>query len=627
MSSPAVPTFNPRELLHLYENEKHDALSEALLGVLRHFEQTTYMHVGGELRYFIDAFMKHFLYLFTQVDYLPNQQDLVRFVNSNLTIANLAAMSSFHTTDPFVEILSRQPRNYGKLLAIYSPRNNVKIDPKFFFDTDASLASLWFSQALDMYRSGSVNPVARANLKRLVTNPDERINNVFNLSDVYFGATYLDGSADRQIRELVSRRIKAGALANAPKIENTPNPRHIAIASSLYFPGHSVYRILSDFVEALREDYQLTLLHLGPMRDNIDIGPFHRLKYIGFHDGSLNIESIRRNDFGMVFFPDVGMTTESIFLANLRIAPIQVCGLGQSVSTFASEIDYYISGADVELLERSAENYSERLVLLPGFGCVHRHPTYELQKPARREDRFVINCSWYPQKVNCELLGLAKRIIEQANKPVYFRLFVGGGLARKNDHLPFVMDVENALGRENVEVVAGKAYQEYMAAMEEGEISIDSAPFGGCNVIADSLYLRKPTVAYEGTKWYNRIGPAMLRSVGFQELIATNDDEYVQCVVRLINDDAYRNDVQQRLNAADLVNTIFSTQTQGHFKHAIAQLMKHHEEYQRDETRQPIFVSADAVAAEPRHATGNGTAGNGTPENGQSSELCLAEAT
>ena len=42
-----------------------------------------------------------------------------------------------------------------------------------------------------------------------------------------------------------------------------------------------------------------------------------------------------------------------------------------------------------------------------------------------------------------------------------------------------------------------------------GDLCLDSYHFGGCNTIADGLYLRKPTVTWEGDKWYNRIGAQM----------------------------------------------------------------------------------------------------------------------
>ena len=87
-----------------------------------------------------------------------------------------------------------------------------------------------------------------------------------------------------------------------------------------------------------------------------------------------------------------------------------------------------------------------------------------------------------------------------------FRVFVNHSLDKQNDFLPFVRDLEALLGRRHVEVVdSGLPYDEYMARMVDGDLTIDSHPFGGCNSVADSLFLRKLTVTY-------RVGPLVQKA-------------------------------------------------------------------------------------------------------------------
>ena len=141
------------------------------------------------------------------------------------------------------------------------------------------------------------------------------------------------------------------------------------------------------------------------------------------------------------------------------------------------------------------------------------------------------------------------------------------------------------------EVLPAAPYADYMAHMEEGAFSIDCFPFGGCNTVADSLLVRRPLVTYEGAKWYNRIGSQMMRSVGLGELVARSDEEYVELVVRLIDDDSYRRDVQGRLAEVDLDRTIFNAEAREPFRRAIAYLIAHHDQLSRDADRTPITVS------------------------------------
>ena len=47
-------------------------------------------------------------------------------------------MSSFKTTDAFLQILQQQPQNLAKILALYSARNRVAFDRRAFFDAGAA---------------------------------------------------------------------------------------------------------------------------------------------------------------------------------------------------------------------------------------------------------------------------------------------------------------------------------------------------------------------------------------------------------------------------------------------------------------------------------------------------------
>src|ERR1700722_13768100 len=105
------PAFSPRVLMELYVAGRYDELSEHFLAVLRHFEAASYTHLEPQGRYFLNAFLTHFLTLFTENDYTPSRAHLAEFVRQNLTISNLAAMSSLRlgTTDAYLSALLNRP--------------------------------------------------------------------------------------------------------------------------------------------------------------------------------------------------------------------------------------------------------------------------------------------------------------------------------------------------------------------------------------------------------------------------------------------------------------------------------------------------------------------------------------
>ena len=380
----------------------------------------------------------------------------------------------------------------------------------------------------------------------------------------------------------------------ATVLQGTPNPRKIAVLSALWSPSHSVYRITSQYVRALREKYHLTFFQLGGFGLNIDESLFDEVRHITNPGGSIDIGPVMENDFQVAYFPDVGMSPHSIVLANLRLAPIQIASLGHSVSTWGAKIDYFLSGVDVEVREHPEQNYSERLVLLPDSGAIHNLPMYTPTGRKKSVPELVINCPAFSQKVNIRFCRLLQRVIDECRRPanLRLRLFVGGTLRRQADFLPFFRDIGSILHGAHVEIITNRPYPDYMALLEEGDLSIDSFHFGGCNTIADTLFLRLPTVTYEGDKWYNRIGSQMLRMVGTPELIATNDDEYVKIVTRLIDDERFRLEIRKRLAAADLEATIFSSRTAGSFCDAVDYLIANHGQLSRETDRSPVRIGS-----------------------------------
>lgn len=345
------------------------------------------------------------------------------------------------------------------------------------------------------------------------------------------------------------------------------------------------------------------MIHLGDRNLDIDTQYFREVKYLQFQNGKFDISCLQNNDFAAIYYPDIGMLPESILLSNIRIAPIQICGLGHPVSTFGSAIDYFISGNDAEINRNPEANYAERLVLLNGLGAINNRPNYpqpsnifvnensDQHNFLKNKSQFIINCPWYAQKVNYPLLVLLKKIAQSSNTSVLFRFFSGGALVRKNDFIPFAKDVEQALGADHVHVYPYMPYSEYMGIMQEGNICLDSYHFGGFNVIVDGLYLQKPSVLFEGKRWYSRAGAKLMKKLGLEELVAKSPTEYTQLTLKLINNSDFYQAMQNKVRQIDLEKIAFRSTNGQYFKKAIDYLIQNHEQLQKEPTKKAIRIS------------------------------------
>ena len=83
---------------------------------------------------------------------------------------------------------------------------------------------------------------------------------------------------------------------------------------------------------------------------------------------------VQRQGYSAVFYPSISMDRVTLWLSHMRLAPIQIASYGQPVSTYGSEVDYWLAGESVGPSHHL--QYSERHVLLPGMGILHSFPQH-----------------------------------------------------------------------------------------------------------------------------------------------------------------------------------------------------------------------------------------------------------
>lgn len=605
-----LPDFDPKVILQLFLAQQYGAIADEFLRILGYIEQQTYTKYPLALKTDIDQFLNQFFYIFSQPTFELPKTHAQRFIHHNKLIANLTAISSYQTTDIYLKMLLPHWDQISKILTLYSPRNHLQLDYNKIFNSDPDLACYWYSLIFSHYHSGLVNKNVAEKLRFHCTYDHPHLTQFFNHPDLYFGSSFIDPDLDRILKYQINQSLQKKNLHQKikhktpdisletrlepkPKIHFPHRTKKIGIVSDFWYPEHSIYRTLYYHIASLRKDYELTLIYFQKHEKTPDSHLFNEVVHLDMTAGKLDedvIDFFRKKEFACLYFTEVGMGTESIYLANLRLAPIQCSGVGYGVSSFGAKIDYFLSGKQVERPKQAEDFYSERLVLLPGTGITHQPIQYQPTGIDYQNQRcLIINCPWSAPKVNLSLVQGLKKMTEKAHQPLLFRFFCGSSL-RDNSYLTFVEDVSQILPREYFEVVPAIAYQDYMGLLEMGAIALDSFHFGGCSSVVDNLYLGKPMVVYEGDRWYNRIGAHILRQAGLVELVATTEKDYFKLALKLILDKNYRQQVSDHLQQLDFQSTLFNPETAQYFQQAIAYLLANHRTLQQQNRKEPIVI-------------------------------------
>ena len=561
--------FDARTVMADYVGGRHKKVVDAFFAVLDALVENEYADLNFTQKQWLDHFVKVFLDIFTEPDLVLTDAQITRFIRLSTVISNLVYLSSWETTDPWVQFLLGQPNNAAKIFTLYSARNKVRIDRKRILNASPDVGSLWYCVYAHLYRSGLVSRTVCENLHEHYTFADVRLMPGHDAQELYFGSSYVPEGGDRQIKAAVNRLIQK---AGVPKFDLKPDMAKVAVLSSMWRPGHSVYRTCVDYVRALKGHYHLTLVKFGD--DAADETDFNEVVQFDYKDGRFNHEVFKGARFAVAYYPDIGMSPHSIVMANARIAPVQIMGTGHPISCFdGSQIDYFLTGSETEAPDAEKE-YSEKLLRMSGMGAIHFKPQYERTGKRHKDDgRVWIACPAAAQKINHRVMSAWQEVIKRSREPLVFRMFVGGALRRNLDHLAFVKAVEAALGRKHVEVMTGWNYEAYMAGLEECDFAVDSFPFGGSNVVNDCLAVGIPIVCVDSWRWPGRIGPAMLRRAGVGYLAMSTELDYVLECASLVNFKERRVQFRKEVEAADLMH-LYSKAEAAEFKEAVDRLVE-----------------------------------------------------
>ncbi len=587
--SPLV--FEPTKIMQWYRAGKIEEICAEYIALMKQLEKQLYITADTkQLAEFNDR-VSTILYLLVQKDFIIPPNYAGPFVTTSHLLANLIAMSAYETADGALGHLLRLENNFVKLLILYSCYTKPSINPDQLFGAEPQLASMWW-QNYQTAPAGSLSEDMHNSMTTQLLKPpiNFRLSNIMT-APLYFQCTYYtEGSEERPIKEMFNREIKRLAQAQRP-IKNYAEKHKIAIVSGRWQATTAVYKSLYPLVAALKEKYDLTLIHFGENEDKIEGDLFKHIKKVTTSSDlkSMDLRQIELNGYKMAFFTDIGMNAESVYLSNVRFAPIMATGYGHPVSTFGSEIDYFIGGSEVEDASLANYNYSERLVLIPGIGATPVNPKYE--RKGASKDPFTINCCWTAAKINYPMLKLLREVINESEKDVRVAFYPSWTVSRYNNAIPLQKYLSKILDNRTT-IHLDKKYHEYLELLEKGSITLDSYPFGGYNTVVDSMFVGVPVVSIEGGQFYNRAAAALNRRMGLDDLITRDIDNCKDVLLDLIDGpnllDNYTNKLK---DVAHLEKVLLDAPEPEGFARAIDYLIDNHDELQAQDSNEPIVIN------------------------------------
>lgn len=467
-----------------------------------------------------------------------------RLIKYSHIFANIVAITPYKTTDAWLTEFADDPI---KLMFLYTGRNRKSLDTREFFKYDQTLASLWFAQFV-LPVIGCTDAGLQQNIERhyKFMHPDC----VFlpQSTHAYFWSDYFSPEIARDVKRQFNQSINLGPVANSPQ------PNHIAIVTGNWTPTHAVIKAVGKIVHALAKDYKLTLVHLGKIDPRAELSIFDRVTQVTANAGGID-PFFDINTFGAALFLDVGLTPESIYMSNLRLAPVQIACHGHPATGCYNKIDYFLSGSLVEDIGAST-HYSEKLILLPGSGVLAQLPNYVRRRPPLKGSVRVA-VPWSAIKYNADMFQCLNRIKESGATLVFMP---GSPIHRYQASIPVRMSMLEYFGTNHIEILPNMPYGDYMEAIERCHFVVDSFPFGGYNTVLEALWCGRPVVTFKGNQWVNRAASYLLDRAGMGELVTSSYAQYTKAAIRLVTDSPWRDVQMHKTDAIDFEHLVGSDQ-------------------------------------------------------------------
>lgn len=326
---------------------------------------------------------------------------------------------------------------------------------------------------------------------------------------------------------------------------------------SNYFHNHSNWKIpIRGWLEQLdRQLFSIHCFHTGEINDSAT--EFARSLADSFLQSS-DIDELVSDIYGqnldVLIYPGIGMDTNTLKLAALRLAPVQCASWGHPVTTGMPSVDYYIS---CELMEppNGDEHYTEKLVRLPNLSIWYEPADSDSDVSSKlvipgleKHDVLFLCCQnllkYLPQYDfvfpaiaahvrNARFVFIASHVFELTEKFIQ-RLdlaFQNRGL-NAADHVSVVPQLNSA---------------DFSALNARADIFLDSIEWSGCNTVFESLPFNKPIVTLPGSFMRGRHAYAILKMMGIEETIAANVEEYIAIAVRLANNKQLQEEMSSRI--------------------------------------------------------------------------------
>ncbi|TQV75320.1 hypothetical protein FLL45_10325 [Aliikangiella marina] len=356
---------------------------------------------------------------------------------------------------------------------------------------------------------------------------------------------------NKLIRKLLSF-VKESSLATKKTIRPS-----IAVLIEVCRTSHVMYRCYGDRIKSLRETFDVTIYANKDDIDETVAGLADSVVYVDINSESIQAvaDKIRTADHDIIYYPSLGMANWTVFTANLRLAPVQCMSLGHPATSCSSQMDFVIHPKDV-----LADPYcfTEKVVVgdfTPNYIAPKIDEEIEFMETNDDIVRVAIVSKY--MKINLLMIEVCKELLKHCKAKIEFHFFP--------DTKGLLLDYITQIVKSELPasgVFPTMSYKNYMQFLSRCDLRIGTFPFSGTNTTIDCFSMGVPTIAFDGPEVSSHFDSVVINRhcpEVHDDLVASTVEDLISKCVRMIDDEAFRLQISEKIKSIDIDKTIFKS--------------------------------------------------------------------
>ena len=355
-------------------------------------------------------------------------------------------------------------------------------------------------------------------------------------------------------------------IPNAPneKLINLSNKKNdkikIGFLSSDINKSHSITFFLKTICASYNKKEFELYLFLNHKIEDEGVENFKKLVDGIFNVSNLDdieaINFIRKKNIDITF-DIMGLSSSNrIALFKNRISPIQISWLGYCNTLGIKNMDYLIADPNL-IYKNELDQYSEKVLFLPNIWNCHNGFEFSRQEyptPVLKNNYITFGSFNNFNKINSSVVKIWSNILKKIPNS---KLIIKSPTKKDIDYLENLFDTNNV--KESISCLPPeKEFINHLNLYEKIDIALDTFPWNGVTTSFESIWMGVPVVTMKGYNFNSRCGESINRNIKMEELIASDEDDYIKKAVNLATNKNYLVSIRKKIYNEAITSPLFN---------------------------------------------------------------------